>query len=129
MGLNLEGLTNAQRGCESAETGINLESFECRYFPEFKEKLKNYQGQTRGFAIPDKFSREVRIQGETDGTTGVMAISADTAFVPANDIDTFKALAAGSNAGGLYLDEATESQGREAWRSVSVTLSSDPLVT
>jgi hypothetical protein len=129
MGLSLVGLTNPQRGCEAAETGINLESFECRYFPQFKDKLNNYQGQVRGFAIPDKFDREVRIQGETDGTTGIMAAVLNTATTFGNDVSTWVAISAGSNAGGFYMDEATETQTRDGWRSINISFSSNPLVT
>lgn len=129
MGLSLVGLTNAQRGCELAETGINLQSFECKYFPEFKAKLQNFQGQTRGFAVPDKFSRDVKVQGEVDGTTGLMAAVLTTALVFANDVSAWVATASGSNAGGFYMDEATESQSRDGWRSVNMSFSSDPLVT
>ncbi len=129
MGLTLVGLTNAQKGIELAETGVNMESFEIRYFPQFKSKLNNFQGQVRGFAIPDKFTREARIAAEVDGTTGLMAAVCNVALVFANDVSAWVAVTAGSNAGGFYMDEATESQTRDGWRSVSMTFSSDPLVT
>ncbi len=128
MGLTLVVLSTEQRGNEAAETAINLDAFSCRYFPQFKDKLNNFQGQVKGFAIPDKFSREVTITGETSGSTGIMATNCNTAIVFANDVDTVKAVSAGSNAGGFYLDEFTESSSRDGWRSMSASWSSDPLV-
>lgn len=128
MGLTLVVISTEQRGNEAAETGINLESFVCRYFPQFKDKLNNYQGQVKGFAIPDKFSRQVTITGEASGSTGIMATVMNTAIVFANDVGTFVGIGSGSNAGGFYLDEITESQTRDGWRSINGTWSSDPLV-
>jgi hypothetical protein len=129
MGLTLVGLTTEQRGNELAETGINLDSFSCRYFPQFKDKLSNFQGQTKGFAVTDKYSRVVTITGESSGSTGIMASTMNTAITFNNDVGTFVGVAAGTNAGGFYLDEITESQSRDGWRSISGTWSSDPLVT
>lgn len=126
MAITLVGVSSpTQRGNELAETGINLESFTCRYFLEFKEKLKNYQGQAVGFAIPDKLSREVSVKGEVTGTTGIMATAFATAITFANDVGTFGT----SNTGGFYLDEITETQTREGWRSIDGKWSSDPLIS
>lgn len=121
MGLTLKNLTGYQRGVELAETGINVETFEVRYFPEWKEKLPNHQNQTIGFGAPDALSREVTIQGEISGSTGLMAATHTTAVVPANDIADF------DGEGGLYMDEATVAQGRAAWKNLNMRLSGDPL--
>lgn len=129
MGLTLVSLSGFQRGIESDETGVNAQSFAVRYFMQFKEFLNNYQGQFRGFAMPDKLSREVTIQGEVSGATGLMAAVWNVAVTPANDVGTFIGITAGSNAGGLYLDEVTESQEANGWRSVDMTLTSHPLIT
>jgi hypothetical protein len=129
MAVTLVGVASpVQKGCELAETGVNLESFTVEYNFEFKLKLQNFQGQTRGFAIPDKFSRILTVQGEVDAATGHMAANGNTALVPANDISTWVAVASGSNAGGFYMDSATETQTRDGWRSVNIKYSSDPLV-
>lgn len=125
MAVQLVNLTGFQYGNGSEETGINLESFECRYFPEFKVKLQNYQNQTRGFAVPDKMSREVTVQGEISGNTGLMAATLASAITLANAVTDFGANAV---AGGFYFDEATVSQGRSSWKALNIRLSSDPLV-
>jgi len=132
MANTLVSLSGFQRGIEAAETGINIESFTCRYYLQFKDKLNDYLGQIRGFAIPDKFSREVRIAGEVSSIgslSGVMIVVCNAAFTPGNDVGTFIAVTSGSNAGGLYLDEVTESQTRDGFRSVEATFTSDPGVT
>lgn len=119
----------AVRGNRADETGINLESFSCRYFPQFKDKLNNYQGQVRGWAQPDKLNREVTFSGEVMTATGIMAMKFVTAYVFANTVNTFETSSGGGTAGGFYLDEITESSGRDGWLSVSGSASSDPLVT
>lgn len=131
MGLSYTGSSAYQRGNELAETGGNLDSFEVRYFPQFKDFLNNFQGQAFVFATTDKFSRDVTITGEqvTSSSTGVMLINLTTAFVPANDISDFVAIPSGTNAGGLYANEMTISQSRDGWRRFSIPLHSDPLIT
>jgi len=76
-----------------------------------------------GFCIPAIPSREISIKGEVTNTTGIMAAVFATALVPANDVALF-----GASAGGFYLDEATESQSRDGWRSIDTKFSSDPLL-
>lgn len=124
MGLIVRNLTGFQRGIESNEVGVNLESIEVRIFPEWKEKLPNIQNQTRGFAHPDSPSREVTLKGEISGATGVMAMVFGTPLTLVNDIDYF-----GAEDGDLYGDEATVTQERAGWKGVSMKLSSDPLVS
>lgn len=126
MAITLVNLSGAQAGIENDETALNIRSWSVRYFPEFKRKLANKNGQSRGFAVPDKFSREINFSGEVLGTTGVLAAAtvAGTAITVANDIALYTAVA-----GGVYLDEATESQDRDGWRSLDVRASSDPEVT
>lgn len=129
MANTLVNLAGFQRGIEIAETGVNVESVSVRYFHQFKDKVSDFSGVTRGFAIPDKFCRELRMSGEVTGATGVMASNGNTAFVPANDVSSWVAVASGSNAGGFYLDEATETQTRDGFRSFEATWSSDGSVT
>lgn len=130
MGLSIVGTSGLQRGLEANETGINSDSFTCRYFPQFKDFINNYQGQRTAFAVPDKFSREVSFSGEVTGATGLGgAIYLDTAYTFANDSGDYVATSGGSNAGGFYLDEVTVSQSRDGWRRVDGRASSDPLIT
>lgn len=117
------------RGNRATETGLNLESFSCRYFPEFKDKLPNYQGQTRGWAQPDKLSREVNFSGEVMDATGIMALKFVTAYTFANTVNTFETSNGGGNSGGFYVDEITEATTRTGWLAVNGRASSDPLVT
>ncbi len=123
MSLTVVGFTG-QRGVELSETGISIERFECRYFPEINEKIMDNVGETRGRAISNKFSREATSEGEVLGATGVMAYALATACVPANDTAVF-----GDGSGTLLLDEATETQERANWRKVSTKLSSNPGLT
>lgn len=128
MGLVLSsGLSAEQRGNELAEPGINLDTFSCRYFFQFKDYLNNFQGQIKGHATPDKFSREVTITGEAAGSTGIMATILTVAQTFANDVSTFVAVSSGSNAGGFYGDEITESQGRDGFRRIDAKWTSHPL--
>lgn len=129
MANTLVSLSGFQRGLEAAETGVNVESFSCRYFFQFKDKVNDYLGAVRGFAIPDKFDREVRMSGEVTGSTGIMATNGNTAIVFGNDVSTLVGVASGSNAGGFYLDEFTETQTRDGFRSFEGTWSSNPGVT
>lgn len=115
------GSGNAQYGVELVETGISIRSFVVRYFPEINVAIMDNVGETRGKVKSNKFSREVTIEGETTGATGVMAFGLITACVPANDVNTF-----GDGTGTLLLDEVTESQTRAEWRSISMKLSSNP---
>jgi hypothetical protein len=129
MANTLVSLSGFQRGLEAAETGINVESFSCRYYYQYKNKVNDYLGQVRGFVIPDKFSREVRISGEVTGSTGIMATTGNTAITFGNDVGVFLGVASGTNAGGFYLDEATETQTRDGFRVVEATWTSDPGVS
>lgn len=116
------GLSSAQYGAESDEVGLNLESIEVRYYREVNVKLQNIKGQTRGRALADKFSRDVTIQGEVIGATGLMALtSASVAATFANDSTDF-----GATSGSFIFDEGTITQNRTGWRSANIKLSSDP---
>ena len=114
----------AQRGVESDEVGISVRAFDCVYRPFVNERLMSNVGEPRARAVSDKFSREVTIQGEVTGVTGLMAVDLGVPVTVANDVDTF-----GGDEGSLLLDEVTESQERAGWRSINMRLSSDPGVT
>lgn len=113
--------TLAQRGVEFNEVGLAIRRFSTRYFPEVNERLQNNAGETIARALSDKFSREVSWEGETTGTTGLMAATLGTAMTFANDTNDF-----GDGSGKLLLDEATVTQERGGWRSVSGRASSNP---
>ncbi len=126
--VGLSGATSAVRGNASAETGINLNSISCRFFPQFKDKLNDFQGIVRGFAMPDKLDREVSFDGEVTLTTGIMAMKFNVAYVFANSTMTglFELTNGGGNAGGFYLDEITPGSSRDGWLSVSGKATSNP---
>jgi hypothetical protein len=131
MGFTLVGLAGLQRGLESNETGLNAQGFSCRYYPQFKDKRNNYQGQAVAFAVPDKPTREATITGDeiTGSATGVMAANFATAFVPSNDVGQFVAVASGTNSGGFYMDEVTVDQSADGWRTITARFTSDPLIS
>lgn len=117
------GLTGLQRGIEIAETGVAVLSFIVRYFSYVKEDHQNNLGEVDGMVKSTLASREVTIEAEVTGATGVMAYTFLVAAVPANDIADF-----GSPTGGLYMSEATVTQSRADWRKVSIRLESHPLL-
>lgn len=125
MALTYNGsLAGLQRGTELAEVGIGVTSFTVRYFPRVNEYHENNLGERDGRVVSTVGSREVTIEGEVTGATGVMAYTFLAAQTPANDVTDF-----GSPTGGLYMNEATVTQSRANWRSVSVRLESDPGLT
>jgi len=110
-----------QRGVELDEDGISVRAFDCIYRPFVNERLLSNVGEPRARAVSDAFSREVTVQGEVTGATGLMAADVGVEITVANDVDTF-----GDGTGSLLLDEVTESQERAGWRSINMRLSSDP---
>lgn len=123
------GLQTATRGNAQPETGINLESFSCRYYPQFKDYLRNYQGQNVAFAMPDKLNREATFSGEVlSGPSGIMAMKFVVAYTFANAVNAFETTNGGGNAGGFYADELTVNGTRDGWVSVSGRATSDPLI-
>lgn len=115
--------SSAQRGVEADEVaaGINIESFECRYYLAVNEKLPSNAGEPRARAFSDDFSRDITMSGEV---IGPVQYSIATACEVANDTDSL-----GSGAGDIFLDEGTETESRGDWRKMSLKLSSDPQVT
>lgn len=114
----LVDLSGFQRGVEADETSMNIESFDVTYTPEFKDFVLDKSGEKRGFAIGAVESK-VSFKGEVTATSsGVIAITFGTAFVPGNDVDGF-----GQTAGGCYADSVTISQSRAGFRSISIEMS------
>lgn len=118
------GVTGLQRGVEIAEVGISIRRFVVRYFPRVREELLDNFGERKALVVSTVASRQVTIEGEVTGATGVMAYTFLVAAVPANDIADF-----GSPTGGLYMTEATVTQERAGWRDVSISLESDAGIT
>jgi hypothetical protein len=117
--------TNAQRGVEHDETGINIASFAVRYYLAINEKLPSNLGEPRARAQADKFSRDITLRGETlVGGGGVMSFTMATDCTLVNDHSTFT-----PTAGVILLDEVTETQERAGWRTIDMRLSSDPQLT
>lgn len=123
MALTLigSGISALQRGVELAETGIGVLSFEVRYFPRVNEYHENNLGERDGKVVSTVASREVTLEGEVTGATGIMAHTFLAACAVANDITDF-----GSPTGGLYMQEATVTQARADWRKVRTRYESDP---
>lgn len=116
------GSGNAQYGVELNETGISVRSVIVRYFAEIDVRIMDNVGETRGRVKSNKFSRDVTVEGEVlNPGTGVLAFTLTTACTIANDAADY-----GDGTGTLLLDEATTTQTRAEWRSVSVKLSSNP---
>lgn len=121
MGATLKNTSLSQLNIENAEIGVEVQSFEVTYKPEYKVPFMSRLGQTTGFGVTDKMSLEISIEANTKGTTGLMAATTTTALVLANDTTTFQA-----SPGGIYMDEVTEKQKPREWRSISMKLSSNP---
>lgn len=117
MALTLINLTGATAGVTSDETGINVKSFKTSVEPEFITVVPGKDGAARGKVVAP-MKKEVTIDGETLGSTGVMAALATTAFSPANVSSYF-----GAPTTGLYLTkgEVTESRDGGALKEMSAT--------
>lgn len=119
--LSILGGSGYQRGMEATETGINIEQLSVRYYAEVNEHLQGITGETVLTAKSQKFARDITANGETNNTTGWMAFTLIAAPTIANDVATF-----GDGTGTILMDEATETQGRSAWRAADFSLSSFP---
>lgn len=119
--VSVLGSGNAQYGVPVPEVGISVKTVTTRYFPEINAAIMDNVGETRGKVKSTKFSRDVTIDGEITGATGIMAFGLLTACVPANNVARF-----GDGTGTLLLDEATVTDQRAEWEMVSVKLSSNP---
>lgn len=118
----------AQRGVDVNEVGIAIRRWAVRYHPEVMEKLPNNEGETVARAVSNVPSREITLEGEVTGTTGVMGF-AFAGFLATNALANDYNWGTGSNPGRLVMDEVTETQERAGWRSINMRISSDPLCT
>ena len=103
-------------GVSAAEAGINIESIDLDYKPEFKNFLMSRQNEKIAFAVASP-EVEVSIQGEISGSTGLMAATFIAVTVLGNSIDYFGVAIA--NAWSIFLDGATVSMKRDGWKSVN----------
>lgn len=119
------GVSGLSRGVTTPEVGISVRRLTKRYFPRVREELLDNLGERKALVVSSVASREVTIEGEVTGATGVMAYTFLTACVPAA-----AALAEfGSPTGILLMVEATVNEERAGWKDVSVRLESDPGIT
>lgn len=124
--LTIIGALNATRGIAVAETGINVSRFVVRFFGYVNDRLNGITGEVVVRGVSQKFSREVTAEGEVTGATGIIAFTLAAIVTFANSVTLF---GGAGNAGIFLLDEATDTQERDAWHRVSVRASSDPLLT
>lgn len=113
--------TLAQRGIAFNETGVAIRSFTTRYFPEVNDRLQDNVGETIARALSDKFSREVRAEGEIIGSNGLMAFALASTCSFANNTARF-----GDGSGRLLMDEATVTETRGGWADLNMACSSNP---
>lgn len=120
MALSYVGITGYYRGVQSAEVGINCDTFSLTIEPEIMDYLNGIDGQAIGFALGNP-KGELSIEGEFNATTlaGVMLAVSGTAFVPVNSTTFF-----GRSQGGFYLTSAEVNKSREGWNKVSAKFSS-----
>jgi len=115
MAATLINLAGYQWGIASDETGINVSQFDITARPEFKEMLQDRTNTKIGFAVGET-EEEISVAGEIKGA--LMISDFVTAVTLANTIDFLDV-----SAGTVFLDEATVSQGRGAWKNLSAKLS------
>lgn len=111
--MTIVNLTGGTRGVSENETGINIESFKCTVQPEWKDYLANNLGESRAFAVAS-MELQVAVEGEVIGDTGLMAVTATSAWTPANTVAYF-----GAPTTGLYLDKAEVTAKRDGWLSMT----------
>lgn len=115
MAATLINLSGYQYGVETDESGINISQFDVTVRPEYKEFLQDKTNTKIGFAVGDA-EEEISLAGEINGTLPVSDFV--SAVTVANDKNYL-----GLTTGTVFLDEASISQGRGAWRSLSAKLS------
>lgn len=124
MAVAVLGSGNAQYGVPLPEVGISVKTVTTVYKLEINVPILDNVGEIRGKVKSTKVSRDVTIEGETTGATGLMAWSFLTACVPANNISRFS-----DGTGTLLLDEVTITDQRAEWEMFSAKLSSNPGLT
>lgn len=119
--VSVLGTGNFFYGVPLPEVGISVKTVTTRYFPEINAPIMDNVGEIRGRVKSTKFSRDITIEGEVAGATGVMAWGLLTACIPANNIARF-----GDGTGTPLLDEVTITDQRAEWEMFSAKLSSNP---
>jgi hypothetical protein len=117
MAVTLVNLSGFQWGIESAESGINVSSFQATYRPEFKEFLLSRTNEKIGFAA-GATEVDMTVEGEVSGALPVSAFT--TAVTIANDHTEI-----GTPTGTVFCDEASVNQQRGGWRTFSAKLSTN----
>jgi len=121
MSLTIVGFTGV-RGVPVAESGVNIKSISKRYFAEVFETLAGNTGEARALSASDQPAREITVEGETLGSTGLMAFAFGAAECAlSNDTDDF-----GDGIGTLFMREVTVVDSRAEWESFSMILVSWP---
>lgn len=124
MAVSVVGQSTATHGIETVQTGIKLTTFSCRYYPQVNNPLLNESGEVVDRAISTVPSRDINMSGAVTGSSGAMAYTFITACTVANDTAVFA-----SAIGSIFMQEATETQTNTDWRSISMSLHSDPGLT
>jgi len=114
-GLLLTNLTGFLPGVQADEGGINIKSFKTAVEPEFSNVIPGKNGAGRG-RVQAPMKKNVTIDGEVTGSTGVMAAVLGTAFVPANSSAYF-----GAPTTGLYLQKGDVEESRESGALVAMS--------
>lgn len=122
--VTLVDLSGYQYGIETAETSMEIKSFEVTTEPQFKQYQTDRTNANIGFAV-GPIRQTFSLQGELNASSsGVLAFIFTTACTLANDKDYF-----GVSTGDVFLDSATISQTSDGFKSVAMTLSRDPAIT
>lgn len=114
------GWQNAVRGVPANEEGFNISKHEVRYYLAVNDKMPGNTGEPVARAQSDKFSRDITQEGEL---VGAIPFAIATACELANEIAHI-----GDGSGDVFFDEATVSDTRGGWETISMKMSSDPLV-
>lgn len=113
-------------GIAADETALNIEAFEVKCSPSFRELLGDRVNNPKAWAIGASM-QNITLSGEISGSTGPMAFTFTTACTLANM--TSLGTIFGISAGDVLLEEATVSQARAGWKSLSQSLRRDVGVT
>lgn len=111
-------------GITTAETGVNMNSFDQDYEPEFIDPMLNYQGERRAEAI-GAIKTMTNMQGEILATANApMTHTFVTACTLANVINLFA-----PSTGIHLLNSAKASFGNTKWADVSLSYRRHSLIT
>lgn len=123
MAATKVNLDNMAYGVPEDETGIQIDNFEQAFRFRKKEEVLNRTGGTRGVVYVDPRA-EISLDGEVDGTTGIMTAALGAAITLANLLDGH-----GITAGNVYVDEVTRTLNRDALSRIAMSATRYPLIT